>query len=143
MSVEVAGPVVPRAAASIAVFKGDQVLLARRSNPPAGVWSLPGGKIEPGERAMDAALRELNEETGVSATLSGLVDVRDVILRTADGIVHTQYLIAVHFGTWLSGEPSAADDVSDARFFDLTDLRSLEMTPGTRDLVMRAHGRFG
>ena len=53
----------PRAAASAAIFHHGRVLLAQRSKPPLkGIWSLPGGHIEPGEKAREAAHRELLEE---------------------------------------------------------------------------------
>ena len=56
----------------------DEVLLIRRGKPPgAGGWSLPGGRLEWGERLHDAALRELFEETGVRAEMLGLIDVVD------------------------------------------------------------------
>jgi len=54
------------------------VLLIRRGKPPRlGEWSLPGGRIEWGERAEAAALRELREETAVEGAILGLLDVVD------------------------------------------------------------------
>ena len=70
----------PKCAASIAVFRGNEVLLVERAKPPrAGLWSLPGGHIEPGETASAAAAREVLEETGIAATIAGLLDVQDVL----------------------------------------------------------------
>jgi len=60
----------PVAAVGAVCLRADTVLLIRRAKPPlAGAWSLPGGRIEPGERAVEAVHRELAEETGVSADL--------------------------------------------------------------------------
>jgi 8-oxo-dGTP diphosphatase len=85
----------PKAGASIALFRGDSVLLVERAKPPrAGLWSLPGGHIEPGEEAAVAAVRELFEETGLVAACEGLTDLQDVIIRDEAGILRAHYLPA-------------------------------------------------
>jgi 8-oxo-dGTP diphosphatase len=56
----------PVAAVLGVIVHESRVLLVRRSNPPdAGFWGFPGGKIEAGETIEQAALREVNEETGL------------------------------------------------------------------------------
>ena len=62
----------PRAAASAAIFRGQEVLLVRRGKggPLAGLWSLPGGHIEPGEPARAAALPR-----STSASSSGVSSI--------------------------------------------------------------------
>ncbi|MEM7775802.1 MAG: NUDIX hydrolase [Pseudomonadota bacterium] len=133
----------PRAAASIAVFQGRSVLLAKRAKPPiAGLWSLPGGHIEPGERAVDAAKRELAEETGVTADILGVLDIHDVILKDSDGRLMAHYVIAVHVGIWRSGSPVADSDVDDAAFVPLDGLTSLPTTPRAQLLIAQAAERF-
>ncbi|MCL4765937.1 MAG: NUDIX hydrolase [Hyphomicrobiaceae bacterium] len=130
----------PRAAASAAVFRGGAVLLVERGKPPAGgVWSLPGGHIEPGETAREAARREVAEETGVTAELLGLADVHDVIIRDAAGALTAHYLLAVFYGRWLAGEPMAATDCRDARFVALGDVGSYPLTPGAQRIIETAH----
>src|SRR5262249_19102285 len=80
--------VIPRAAVSGAIFRGGQVLLVQRGRAPAkGLWSLPGGHIETGETAAEALVRELMEETGITARLDGVVDAVNVIKRDDDGAV--------------------------------------------------------
>jgi len=116
-------PVRPVAAVIAVVLRGSDVLLVRRSNPPdAGLWGFPGGKIEPGETLAEAALRELAEETGVSASPGAVMDALDVLDRDAAGALRHHYILVALVCPWLSGEPVAADDATDAGWFRLADL---------------------
>src|SRR5690606_36061371 len=101
----------PRAAASAAIFRAGEVLLVerRKGGPLQGLWSLPGGCIEPGESMQAATLREVREETGVTADLAGFLDVHEVIRHSPAGEVAFHYLIVVFHGRWLAGEPLAGD----------------------------------
>jgi len=134
----------PVAAASAAIFRDRAVLLVERGKGAlAGIWSLPGGHIEPGETAAAAALREVGEETGVTARLFGLADVRDVIRRDASGLLTAHYLIAVYYGIWLAGEPVAGGDSRTARFVELADLDSYQLTENAIDIINVAAERVG
>lgn len=133
-------PLWPRGAASAAIFRGPEVLLIERgkAGPLRGLWSFPGGRIEPGEPAREAALREVREETGIAAELMGVLDVRDVFRRDPAGRLVDQFLLAVFYGRWISGEPVAGDDALTARFVPLRAVHELRMTDGAADLVRRA-----
>jgi 8-oxo-dGTP diphosphatase len=134
-----ASPSWPRCGASAVIFRGDDVLLVERAKGGfAGHWSLPGGHIEPGERAIDAARREVREETGVEAVITGLLDVHDVILRRPDASLAAHYLIAVYHGLWCAGEPVARSDSREARFVTPDAVARLLLTPGLEDLIARA-----
>ena len=129
----------PRAAASTAVFRDGHVLLVERGKGPRrGIWSLPGGHIEPGETAREAALRELQEETSTTAEIAGLVDVHDVIYRDDAGALTVHYVLTVYWGRWSSGEPCAGSDSADARFVPLADVGRYPLTPGAAGLIRRA-----
>ena len=130
----------PVPAVGVVCFRDDHVLLIRRGTPPKkGEWSLPGGRIEPGEPVRDAALRELREETGVEAKLLGLVDVVDAIFENRSGDLITRHYVLVDFAAqWVSGEPEAGDDAADARFFHLSDIGSLEMWDETLRVIQAA-----
>ena len=59
---------------------GPRVLLVRRGRPPGeGRWSLPGGRVEPGERLAAAVVRELLEETGLVVEVGPLVEVAEIL----------------------------------------------------------------
>lgn len=117
----------PQAAVGTVCVKGDQVLLVRRGTPPmTGEWSLPGGRIEPGERAADAALRELKEETGVDAELCGLIDVVDAIVKNREGSLVTRHFVLCDYAArWTAGDPVAGDDADEARFVALADVETM------------------
>ncbi len=104
----------PSACAGVVCLRGDEVLLIRRGTPPRlGEWSLPGGRIEYGERAQDAALRELHEETGVEAEITGLLDVIDGMFPEFG----RHYVLVDFAARWIAGEPRPGDDAAEARFW--------------------------
>ena len=128
----------------MAVFKGREVLLVERGKGARrGVWSLPGGHIEPGETARAAAERELAEETAVTAEVVGLVDVHDVIIRDRSGALRAHYVLSVYCGRWIAGEPTAGSDSAAARFVALAALDQLTLTDGAERLILAAATRCG
>lgn len=138
-------PRTPVAAAGIVCFRGDEVLLVRRGSPPLeGRWSIPGGRIEWGECAADAALRELMEETGCSATLIGLVDVVDALITNSGAETDrapspwAHYVLVDYAARWVSGEPRAGDDASEARFFAVGDIAALGLWSETLRVIEAA-----
>jgi 8-oxo-dGTP diphosphatase len=103
-----------------------QVLLIRRGKPPfMGSWALPGGFVEEGERALQAASRELEEETGVHLDTPErleLLGVYDTPGRDPRGwSVSVVYLLALRERPPAKG----ADDASEARWFAVGELPEL------------------
>lgn len=125
----------PVPAVGVVCLRGGSVLLIRRGTPPRqGEWSLPGGRIEPGERAVDAALRELREETGVEAEITGLIDVVDGLFPEAG----RHYVLVDYAARWLAGEPVAGDDAAEARFVALDEVETLVEWSETRRIIRMA-----
>lgn len=119
-------PTRPVPAVLAIVLREGQVLLVRRANPPdQGRWGFPGGRMEMGETHMEAALRELGEETGITADQPRLLTVLDFIEHDTDGrLAHHFAMIAV-LCQWRAGEGLAADDALEARWFDRATLATL------------------
>lgn len=129
----------PVLAASIAVFREGKVLLARRGKAPAfGLYSLPGGRIEAGERMQDAVLRELFEEVGLRARLIGFVDHVEHIEYAEDGSLRAHAVICAFAGHWEAGEPRLSDEATDLVWVDPLLPGDLPMTRGLPDILRKA-----
>lgn len=132
-------PARPILAASVAVFRDDRVLLAERRNPPsAGCFSLPGGLVEVGETLHEAALRELLEETGVSAVIGGFTGHVEVIGHDGEGRVERHFVVASFWGEWIAGEAVAAAETSRVVWSRPDALGDLRLTPNLQPLLDRA-----
>lgn len=132
----------PIAAVGAVCFRGDDVLLIKRGKPPMeNHWSLPGGRIEWGERAADAVRRELKEETGCDADLIGLIDVVDGVMRrssaadTPEDAAWGHYVLIDYALRWTCGAPSAGDDAREARFFAPAELEHLGLWAETLRII--------
>ena len=96
------------------VMRGDSVLVVRRANPPMpGRWGFPGGVLELGETIAQGAMRELLEETGVTAEAAGPLTVIDTIDRDREGRVRYHYTLVAVIGHWQSGDGVPGDDADD------------------------------
>lgn len=127
----------PVPAVGVVCIRGEDVLLIRRGTPPKlGEWSIPGGRIEAGEPARQAALRELKEETSVEADLVGLIDVVDAVFENRSGDLITRHYVLIDYvARWRAGTPVAGDDAADARFFHQSELHSLELWSETQRII--------
>src|SRR5690348_6812678 len=88
------------------------LIVQRAQQPNAGRWGFPGGVLELGETVAAGAMRELLEETGVTAEPAGFLDVHDAIHRDDAGRVQFHYTLIAVRGIWRAGEGEPADDAA-------------------------------
>ena len=102
-----------------------RLLLVRRARPPAaGTWSLPGGRIEPGEDDAAAVTREVNEETGLDVSVGELVGT--VERSPGADIV---YVINDYACQVVGGTLQAGDDAREVRWCTPAEIRALPTAP--------------
>ena len=103
------------------------LLVVKRGHEPAlGRWSLPGGRVEPGESHEAAIIREVFEETGLTISV-----VREVgtVHRAAPG--GGTYVVKDFLGKCIESRiPVGNDDADEASFFALEDLGDLDTSDG-------------
>jgi len=110
-----------------------RVLLVERGRPPgAGLWSIPGGRLEPRETLAQAVAREVREETGLIVEVGGLACV---VERMGDDY---HFVLLDYFARITGGTLAAASDARDARFVALDDVAALPTTDGLVDVLARA-----
>jgi len=127
----------PTDCVGVICFRGDEVLIIQRGTPPRkGEWSIPGGRIEAGEREEAAALRELFEETGVKARLGPKITTIPALFEGFNYMLHD------YAATWVSGEPRAGDDAAQAKFVPLSAISALNMWPKTEEVIFAAYERL-
>ncbi|HEM45908.1 MAG TPA: NUDIX hydrolase, partial [Alphaproteobacteria bacterium] len=133
---------IPAATGIIEDEAGRILLVERNREPQAGMWALPGGFVERDESPVEAATRELLEETGLAVSGPELLDV---IYQESDFYGTSLLIIGYRFAAW-RGTPAAGDDAAAVRFFypnelpelafgshrDLVDLWLSRQTPGIR-----------
>lgn len=120
------------------VRHADRFILVQRARPPAqGKWGFPGGGQEIGETIIEAAVRELREETGVEAEPLHILTALDAIDREGERIRFHYTLVAVLLD-WKSGDPVAADDAAAAGWFTAAEAVKLHTNDRVGDLMRLA-----
>jgi ADP-ribose pyrophosphatase YjhB (NUDIX family) len=118
---------------------GGRLLLVRRCD--SGTWELPGGRVDIGESAVDAAVRETAEETGIRVVVTGFAGLFSDpghVIRSPQGEVRQQFAVILRASA-LGGIPRGdLHETSEAVWVAPIDLGGLPMHPAARSWVDRA-----
>jgi 8-oxo-dGTP diphosphatase len=115
---------------AVAVLDGNLLLVQRRNEPGAGEWSVPGGRVEPGETLAEAVVRELAEETGLEGVCGSLVG-------WVERIGPDHHFVILDFAVTLLGdeEPRPGDDALDARWVPLDEVADWLLVDGLAEFL--------
>ncbi|MFK4259992.1 NUDIX hydrolase [Agrobacterium tumefaciens] len=113
------------AASAVILDEQKRILLVQRANPPdKGCWTLPGGRVDPGETLELAAIREIFEETGLLIRI--VRELGQLSVPDGNGGV---YEIHDFLAERIEGEAAAGDDAAAIGWFRNDELSRLPLTP--------------
>ena len=119
-------------AASVALVRDGKVLLIKRAFAPyQHLWTLPGGRIEPGETIEQCAMREIMEEIGVT-----IRNPRPVMVQSLGR--EGTFRLAVFVTTDFTGKITPSDEIADHKWVDPSALISFRTTSRLDDVLARA-----
>jgi 8-oxo-dGTP diphosphatase len=124
-----------RAASAVVVDGAGRVLLVKRGHDPQkGRWSLPGGRLEPGETPAQAAVRELREETGFDVVLERELWTVSVPYAVPPGTAPDRvYRVHGFAAAVAGGSLRSGDDADEAGWFSPAEVVRLDLSDGILD----------
>lgn len=122
----------PRVGSALLVRdEANRILLGQRNkDPQRGAWVIPGGKVHAFERIADAAVREIQEETGLEVEVSRQFRVYEIINPPSE-----HRIVIYSWGRVVGGSLRASDDLSEVKFFPIEELGDVPTTPLVRKVL--------
>jgi 8-oxo-dGTP diphosphatase len=131
-------PETPIAAVGAVVFKEGKILAIKRGQEPSkGLWSIPGGRIELGETAQEAARREVREECSIEVQIERVLDSANNIIRDENGRIRYHFVIIDLLARYVSGEIKAESDAIECTWVTPREMAELDLTPMLREMLTR------
>lgn len=130
-------PLTPRVGVSAFLEHEGQVLLIERGQPPnQGQLAFPGGKLKWGETLTDAVVRELYEETQVTARAIELIEAVNVFARDEQQNIIRHFVVLCFRCEWLGGQPVASDDAQAVHWLSPNEvLQRSDVSPGVHQVL--------
>jgi 8-oxo-dGTP diphosphatase len=119
------------AVGAIAVDHGRLLCIRRGHGPGAGLWSVPGGRVEAGEMLLEAVVREVMEETGLEVVV-------DRFVGYVERIGEDHHFVILDFAVTLldpDTDPIAGDDAAEAAWVPFEDLGDLRLVEGLYEFL--------
>ena len=138
-------PDYPRVGVGAIVLHEGRVLLVKRGHAPGlGLWSVPGGLVDLGETTVEAARREVEEESGLKVRIAGLVGILDRVTRDADDRVRYHWVLIDYLAFPESNDTiTAGSDAAEVRWVTIDEVERLPITEGLVDMIQRAAALSG
>ncbi len=134
-------PKYPLIGVGTCLLKDDKILIIQRGNEPdKGLWSIPGGMVGYGERTDIAAMREVEEETGLKVLeMDYVADIVDKIIYDEAGRLLYHFIIVDYVSTKFEGNASPSDDAVDLIWCPFKNLPNYEYPDTIVELFKKIH----
>jgi len=134
-------PKYPLIGVGTCLLKDNTILIIQRGHPPdEGFWSIPGGMVGYGERTEDAAMREVEEETGLKVIeLEYVADIVNKIIYDDAGTLKYHFIIVDYVTHQFEGIACASDDAAASRWCPFEELPSYEYPDTIIELFKKIH----
>jgi len=123
--------------------KGEILLIQRSDN---GNWALPGGAIDIGESLTQAAIREVQEETGITCQITGLIgiytDPKHIILYTSNNEARQEFSVVLT-GILMSGSPAVSNESTAVAWLGMDEIDVDAMDRSMRLRLLQYRGAIG
>ncbi len=116
-----------------------RVLLVQRGKPPRrGMWSIPGGLLEVGEKLIDAVQREVREECSIEIEVGEMVLIYEPIFHDGEGRIEYHYVLVDYWARHVSGVALANDDALAVAWVEIANLAEYKLAQETLEVILKS-----